>query len=168
MNLQEIRQLFSYHYWARDRMLDAVAALTPEQYTREIGGSFGSIRQTLVHIYAAEWAWHSRWHGYSPAALSEAGELLDFDALRDAWTALETRMRATLDAATEDDLARSFDYKLLSGQPGRSTFQQVLQHVVNHATYHRGQVTTMLRQLGAQPPRGTDLILFHREQQAGV
>ena len=45
-------------YWARDRVLDAVAVLTPEQYTRDLGNSFKSIRDTLVHSYSAEWVWY--------------------------------------------------------------------------------------------------------------
>jgi uncharacterized damage-inducible protein DinB len=87
----------------------------------------------------------------------------DLDSLRRAWAALEARVRALLAACSDEDLTRRFDYTLLSGAPGHSTFMQMLQHVVNHATYHRGQVTTMLRQLGAAPPKSTDLIFFYRE-----
>ena len=60
-------------------------------------------------------------------------------------------MRAFVDGLGESGIARVFEYKLLSGQAGASPFWQMLQHVVNHASYHRGQVTTMLRQLGAAP-----------------
>ena len=62
MNLEELRVLVDYHYWARDRVLDAAAALTPDQFTRDMGSSFRSIRDTLVHFYSAEWAWCSRWN----------------------------------------------------------------------------------------------------------
>jgi uncharacterized damage-inducible protein DinB len=55
---------------------------------------------------------------------------------------------------------------LLSGQPGSTVFWQMAQHVVNHATYHRGQVTTMLRQLGVEPAQAMDLIAFYRERQS--
>ena len=60
------------------------------------------------------------------------------------------------------------DYRLLNGQPGRSTFWHMVQHVVNHGTYHRGQVTTMLRQLGAAPPKALDLIAYYREAASEV
>ena len=69
MNLQDLRVMLDYHYWARDRLLDGVETLTPDQFTRDMGSSFRSIRDTLVHIYFAEWAWHLRWQGQSPTPL---------------------------------------------------------------------------------------------------
>jgi uncharacterized damage-inducible protein DinB len=71
-------------------------------------------------------------------------------------------MRAFLEELGEDGITRVFDFKLLSGQPGSSPFWQMLQHVVNHASYHRGQVTTMLRQIGAAPAKPMDMIAFYR------
>ena len=72
MNARDLNTLIDYHYWARDRLLDALEPLTPEQFTRDMGNSFRSIRDTGAHIYAAEWAWHSRWLGQSPTALLPA------------------------------------------------------------------------------------------------
>ena len=74
-------------------------------------------------------------------------------------------MRSFVNGLGEDGISRVIEHKLLSGQPGRIPFWQMLQHVVNHASYHRGQVTTMLRQLGVQPPKSMDLIAFYRERQ---
>jgi uncharacterized damage-inducible protein DinB len=73
-------------------------------------------------------------------------------------------MRALLDRVGEEGVNRRIDYKLLNGQPSSSVFWHMFQHVVNHATYHRGQVTTMLRQLGATPPKPMDLIAYYRER----
>ena len=64
----------------------------------------------------------------------------------------------------EGGINRVFEFRLLSGQESSSVFWQMLQHVVNHASYHRGQVTTMLRQLGAQPAKSMDMIAFYRER----
>jgi uncharacterized damage-inducible protein DinB len=168
MTLDDLRHLLDYHYWALHRVLDAVGTLTDDQYTRDLVSSFRSVRDTLVHTYAAEWAWHSRWHGHSPTTLITSDSLPTLAALRTAWDELEARMQALLAAAEESDVSRRFEYTLLSGLGGTSTFSQMVQHVVNHASYHRGQVTTMLRQLHAAPPRGTDLILFYRERGIGV
>jgi uncharacterized damage-inducible protein DinB len=162
MNLQDLRTLVDYHYWARDRLLEAIAPLTADQLNRDMGSSFKSIRETVVHIYAAEWAWHSRWQGSSPTALLPGDQFPDVMAIRSAWAELEASMRAFVDGLGEDGVARVFDYKLLSQQPGSSPFWQMLQHVVNHASYHRGQVTTMLRQIGAQPGKSMDMIAFYR------
>jgi uncharacterized damage-inducible protein DinB len=67
---------------------------------------------------------------------------------------------------TPSDVDRVIEYRLMSGQPGASPLWQMLQHLINHGSYHRGQVTTMLRQLGAAPPKSMDLITFYREQAA--
>lgn len=162
MNLDDLRTLLDYHYWARDRLLAALDPLTPDQFNRDLGSSFKSIRETVVHTYAAEWAWHLRWRGESPTKLMTSDAFPDVDAVRRAWTDHEAKMRAFVEALGEDGLNRVFEYKLLSGQPGATPFWQMLQHVVNHASYHRGQVTTMLRQLGAQPAKSMDMIAFYR------
>jgi uncharacterized damage-inducible protein DinB len=162
MTLQDLRLLFDYHYWARDRLLDAVTPLTPDQFTLDVGSSFGSVRDTLAHIYAAEWAWYSRWLGHSPTALLPSDMFPDLAAIRAAWVDQEGKIRAFLAGLGEEGINRVFEYTLLSGHAGANPFWQMAQHVVNHATYHRGQVVTIMRQLGAAPPKPTDLIAFYR------
>jgi uncharacterized damage-inducible protein DinB len=164
MNLQDLTTLLDYHYWARDRMLDALEPLTPERYTKDLGSSFQSIRDTVVHIYFAEWVWYLRWTGASPTSGLKAEDFPDLAAIRGVWTEQERKTRSFLDGLGEAGIARALEYKLLNGQPSNSIFWHMLQHVVNHATYHRGQVTTMLRQLGAAPPKAQDLIAFYRER----
>ncbi len=165
MKLPELRLLLDYHYWARDRLLAAVEPLTPEQYRRDLRSSFKSVRDTLTHLYFAEWIWYSRWQGRSPTTGLEPDSYADLAALRAEWVAHEVKVRALLESLGEAGVARVFDYKLMNGQPGTSVFWQMLQHVVNHGSYHRGQVTTMLRQLGAPPAKPMDLIAFYRERQ---
>jgi uncharacterized damage-inducible protein DinB len=166
MTHQDLKTLLDFHYWARDRVLEAVAALSPDQYTRDLGGSFKSVRDTLVHLYSAEWAWYQRWHGISPTAPLRFDDYPDVETLRRAWTEHEQKARAHLDALGEEDITRVLNYRLLSGQAGASAFWQMLQHMVNHGSYHRGQVTTMLRQLGATPPKSVDMITYYRENEA--
>jgi uncharacterized damage-inducible protein DinB len=162
MNLSDLNTMLDYHYWARDRMLDALDTLTQEQYNKDLGSSFKSIRDTVVHTYAAEWAWCSRWHGTSPTALLSSDPYPDVASIRKAWVENEGRIRAFADGLGESGIANVIEYKLLSGTSGASPFWQMLQHVVNHASYHRGQVTTMLRQLGAAPAKSMDMIAFYR------
>jgi len=168
MDLRDLTTLIDYHYWARDRMLDAVEPLTSEQYNKDLGSSFKSIRETVVHIYAAEWAWYSRWSGSSPTALLNADAFPDVASIRRVWAENEHNVRVFVASVGEAGIARVISYKLLSGAAGASPFWQMLQHVVNHASYHRGQVTTMLRQLGAAPAKSMDMIAFYREQAAAV
>ena len=164
MNLQDLRTLLDYHYWARDRILSALEPVTPEQFTKALGSSFTSIQDTLGHVYSAEWAWHQRWIGKSPAAQLPRETFPDVATVKRLWEKTEAEVRAFLESLGEAGVERTFDYKMLTGEPASSVFWHMLQHVVNHASYHRGQVTTMLRQLGAAPPQGMDLITFYRTQ----
>ena len=161
MNLHTLIALLDYNYWARDRMFDALDALTPEQFNRDLGSSFKSIRETVVHVYAAEVIWHSRWTGQA-AALKTSEAFPDPGSVRREWTEHEGKMQAFLKNLGDSGALRVFSYKTLGGDPVSSPFWQMLQHVVNHGSYHRGQVTTMLRQVGAAPPKSMDMIAFYR------
>jgi uncharacterized damage-inducible protein DinB len=167
MTLQDLQTMIDYHYWARDRLFNALEPLTPEQYTRDLGSSFTSIRDTVTHVYAAEWAWYQRWQGESPTALLPSDRFGDLAALRQAWSEHEQKMRAYVGSLGEANVGCVLEYKLLSGQAGASPVWQMVQHVVNHASYHRGQITTMLRQLGAQPAKPMDMIAYYRTQGVG-
>jgi uncharacterized damage-inducible protein DinB len=164
MTPEYIRTLIDYNYWARDRILASAEALTPEQLTRNIGSSFGSVLDTLVHMHFAEWIWYQRWQDAPPSSGPDSSGWKTVAALRAAWQLLEADIRrfaASLDAPA---LARVLDYKTLNGQPGVSPYWQTIVHLVNHGGYHRGQVATMLRLVGASPAKSTDMIVFFREQ----
>jgi uncharacterized damage-inducible protein DinB len=107
-----------------------------------------------------------RWQGTSPTAPLPMDQFPDVASIRQLWTAHEAKMRAFLESLGEYGVTRVFEYKALSGQSGSSVFWQMLQHLVNHASYHRGQVTTLLRQLGAAPAKSMDMIAFYRERSA--
>jgi uncharacterized damage-inducible protein DinB len=167
MTLHDAVTLLDYHYWARDRLLEAVEVLTPEQYTKDLGSSFKSVRDTLVHTYGAEWNWYLRWIGKSPTAMPDPEAFPTLAAVRDAWKAQEAKVRPLV-RSMGDELDLVIKYETLAGDPMESVFSHMLQHVVNHATYHRGQVTTMLRQLGAPAPKPQDLIRFYRDRATRV
>lgn len=164
MTPEALIALLDFHYWARDRLLDAVERLTPAQFRRDLGSSFGSVRDTLVHLVSAEWAWCSRWQGASPSAHLTATDFETAGDIRRRWNEEEARVRTFVDRLGPYELNHVIEYALFGGAPTRSVCWHTLQHVVNHATYHRGQVTAMLRQLGAEPPRNQDLINFYRKQ----
>jgi uncharacterized damage-inducible protein DinB len=166
MTAADIKSLLDYHYWARDRVLAAVADISVEEFLAPRGNSFASIRDTLAHTYFAEWAWYSRWQGESPSRLPDLNQFADVAALTSAWTGLEQQVRALIEPMSDGDLQRVSGYRLFSGISASSPMWQMVQHVVNHASYHRGQVTTMLRQAGAQPAKSMDLITFYRERGA--
>ena len=160
-----LQTLLDFNYWARDRALASAEQLSAEQLARPLGSSFASVLDTLVHIYLAEWIWHQRWLGAAPAR-PDTSHLTSVAALREAWAPLEAQIRDFVRGLGADGLRRTIEYRSLAGQPSVSAYGQMIVHVVNHGTYHRGQVATMLRQLGATPAQSTDMIVFFRERQA--
>jgi len=165
MMLQDIAALYEYNRWANGRTLDAVEKLDPTAFLKNLGNSFASVHATLGHIAGAEWIWLQRWHGESPSKLP-TGDFPTVASLREQFQALHREREKFLAGISEERLQQSFDYRDLAGNPMRLLLVQSLQHVVNHGTYHRGQVTTMLRQLGATPI-GTDMSRFYLERAAG-
>ena len=163
MSRDDLRSLVDYHYWATYRLLEAVEPLDPDQFTRDMKSSFPSVRDTLSHLHSAEWIWLSRLRGRSPTAFLPHDRFARPADARGAWRDTEADMRGYVDSVDEAALAAVLEYRLMNGQPGATPVGRILQHVVNHGTYHRGQVTTMLRQLGAAPGKSQDLIAFYRE-----
>jgi uncharacterized damage-inducible protein DinB len=160
MNATEVHELFAYNRWANGRLLDASAALDAEQFTRDMRSSFPSIRDTFVHILQAEWIWLCRWQGVSPTDAPEGWDEAEYPELRKLWTEHEREQTAWLESLHDATLNEPLAYVNFKGEPHRVRLDHLVRHVINHSSYHRGQVTTMLRQLGIAPP-ATDLVLFH-------
>ena len=156
--LTTLRELFVYHYWARDRQLAACAALASEQLERPLGGSFTSVRHTLVHLLGAEWVWLERCRGNSPARMPGADEMPTLASIGERMRAVEQGMRAYLSGLEDSALTQTVRYTNFSGQNWEYPLWMVLLHLLNHQTYHRGQIATLLRQLGVEPP-SVDLLV---------
>lgn len=167
MTPDEMRLLYEYNSWANHRLLDACAALSPERFTRDLRSSFPSVRDTLAHIMGAEWIWHERFHGRSPAALPPAAQFPDLAALRAHWSKVEADLLRFVNRQTPEDLARLHDFPNPKGEGQPLPLWKALQHLVNHGSYHRGQVSAFLRQLDAKGV-ALDLIRFYRERAAGA
>ncbi len=167
MSPEIARQLFAYDAWANGRTLGACALVAPEQFTRDLGSSFHSVRDTLAHILGAQWVWLERFYCRVPAALPPPEDFPDIATLTARASEVQRDLGDYVNQLSSADLAGSFDYRDLKGRPHSGLPWQALQHVANHGTYHRGQITTLLRQLGAKPV-STDLIAFYRERAAAA
>lgn len=150
---ETFQELYSYNWWARDRQLEACAALTPGQFVRAVGGSFPSVRDTLAHLLAVEWLYLERWSGRFPTALPVAEEFPTLQSVRARWHEIEHDIRAFLTGLTDDRLAQPLTYTNMKGETKTFPLWKVLYHLLNHQSYHRGQVTTQLRLLGVTPPQ---------------
>lgn len=169
MTRDDIHLLYEYDRWANNKVLQAASALSNEQFMRDLGGSFSSVRDTIVHILAGEWNWLVYWqHTPHDAAfmteLKTRRETLfnpaafpDCAAVQLKWLELEKDQIKFLNVLTDE--------KLESLLPARGThikLVHLMQHLTNHSTYHRGQVSLMMRQLAAAPA-ATDFHMFLAE-----
>jgi uncharacterized damage-inducible protein DinB len=163
MTPNEMTLLFTYNDWANKRALQAASALTVEQFNKPLGNSFSSVRDTLAHLYGAETIWLQRFKGESPSAFPDTSQISDIPSLRKHWDPVAADLLDYVGSLTQADIDRVVEYKTMKFGVYSNPLWQSLQHVANHGTYHRGQITTMLRQLGAQPIL-TDLMHFYRER----
>ncbi len=161
MTLTEAKLLHAYNSWASNRIFDALITLPPDQYLQDMKSSHGGIHGTLVHIVGAEKIWLERFKG-APQPFLTQDPPKSLSALKPVWEKVGYDTAKWLGAMTDKTLQETFTAKTLKGDTFTNSYWQAFQHVVNHSSYHRGQIVTMLRQHGAQPPT-TDLILFYRE-----
>jgi uncharacterized damage-inducible protein DinB len=156
--MNELLDLLEYTRWASDKVLQTVAGIRLENYTKDLGSSFPSIRDTLVHTYGADRTWLGRIGGQSPERLNPA-EYPTVATLREVW--LETLSSWPSVVQGLGSVEQIISYKAYDGTPYSNKLSDIIRHVVNHGTYHRGQVTTMLRQLG-EKGISTDMIAYYR------
>ena len=161
MTLQESKLLHAFNSWATNKILDAVATMPADDIVRDMKSSHGSIHGTLTHLVAAEKIWLSRWLGSPDSQLMQPSAVPTLADLRAAWEKVGHETARWLGTMTDRKLQETFTMTS-KGESFTHTFAQAFQHVVDHSTYHRGQVITLIRQLGAQPP-STGLIAFLRE-----
>jgi len=136
------------------------AELNQEQFIEPLGSSFPSVRDTLAHLLGAEWIWLERWNGRWPRALPAASEFPTLNSIEQRWRFVETGVWEYLNQLSEADLRAPFTYTNVKGEQWTYALWRTLFHVINHQTYHRGQVTTLLRQLGASSA-AVDFLVAH-------
>ncbi len=154
-----LNEFVDYNYWARDRQLQVCAKLSQEQLLRQVGGSFGSLRGILVHLVGVEWVWLERWLGRSPRALPWP-DFSTVPEISERWAMVERDLRKYMAGMDESTLAQPLTYINFAGQTWTYPRWQTILHLLNHQTYHRGQVTHVLRQLGAEAVP-TDLLVAY-------
>lgn len=158
MTKSDIQLLYEYDRWANNRVLRAVSALSDEQFTHDLGGSFRSVRDTLVHILASKWGWLTYWKERSsdPACVADLWNRIDtlfhfdgfpnFAAVKEKWPEIEKEQLEFVNQLTDEALG-----KMLPFRGTQVTLAHLMQHQANHSTYHRGQIAMMMRQLNARP-----------------
>jgi len=165
LTLGEVRELFAYNAWANRRFFAALEPVRAEQYLRDLKSSHGGLHGTLCHIVWAEQLWLNRWLGKPNPAVLQGRDLATLAAARARWEAIESERAGFLAGLTDRRLDDTVAVKPSTGGEYRHTFREMFRHAIDHSSYHRGQLVTLLRQVGATPP-GTGLIVFYREGSA--
>ena len=157
--LPAVRGLIAYTLWADRTVLAELGNVRPEDLTRETGTSFGSVLGTMAHILGSEQLWLSRFLGNPLGHVPTVHDYPTLASLAASYEDFSPQLEFFLASLTEEQLDKDFTWTTLAGETHTAAFRQVLLHFVNHATYHRGQVVSLLRQLGYIPPH-TDLVYF--------
>jgi uncharacterized damage-inducible protein DinB len=155
-----LRLHLDYSAWASNRMLDAASKLTEEELSRDFKTADKNVANTLAHAFAADRVWLGRIQGNPPASFIDDNDR-QLNVLRQEWPALQKRWKQWAAPLSDEDVLEKISYKDMKGNPYESHLWQILLHVVNHATHHRGQVSGFLRSMGHTPPP-PDLIAFYR------
>ena len=153
MNIQDIRDMYEYNYWANHRILEMTAKVTPEQFVAPSSHSFSSLQGTLVHTLDAEWHWR---------LLLQTGEVwvepdlnsADFptvDVLQERWGAEEQAMWGYVSGLNDADLAGIVRYPVDGGIIRERILWHCLYHVVNHGMQHRSEAANLLTVYGQSP-----------------
>ena len=159
---EELLKIARYNLWANSRACDFLQRLTEEQINKEIQSSFPSVKQTLYHTWGAQGLWLQRLHGYSPSFLPDKDFTGSFKEATDALLHTSEELIEFVESANEDLLGSAFTYHTIDGKEFKSNISDVIRHIVNHSTFHRGQLITLLRQLGYTRLFPTDYIAWCR------
>lgn len=160
---QNFQMFAAYNAWANSRVYAAAQALAEQEFGRDVGAFFRSMKGTLNHLLVADRVWMKRFTGEGDhpntldAILHE-----ELAHLRIAREAEDDRIRTWVDGLTEEQLAGRFTYVTITDMKTVSQrLAPALAHFFNHQTHHRGQAHTILSLLGKSPP-SLDLVLFQR------
>lgn len=166
MTVQDLEELYNYNYWANEKLFRVISQLSPDEFTREVAGSYGSARNTLVHVLSTEWGWLSRCGGRERGPSLEAADYPTPESLITQWNKVEQYIREFLSSLEDEDMTRAVEYSGKGGKQRSMPIGELLHHSVNHAVHHRGQVALILRELGYTP--GNFDILFYYAEKHGV
>jgi uncharacterized damage-inducible protein DinB len=163
MTVKDLEVLYDYAYWANRKLFSVIAPLTTEQFTRRVAGSYGSIRDTMVHVLSAEAGWLDRCGGPKRGPRLNPADFPTVESVIQAWNRVEAHVRDFLAKLKDEDLARNAEYATDRSEKLSMPLGELLQHAANHGVHHRGQVALLLRLLG-HAPGNFDMLVYYAEK----
>jgi uncharacterized damage-inducible protein DinB len=163
MTVKDLEDLYDYGYWANRKLFQVIAQLTPEQFTQPVAGSYGSIRNTMVHALSAEWGWLDRCGGPARGPRLDPDDYPTAESLIETCSKVETCVRGFFSGLKDEDLARNAEYMNDRGEKRSMPLGELMQHAAYHSIHHRGQVALLLRMLGYAPGY-FDILIYHADK----
>ena len=159
MTVKDLERRYDYGYWANAKLFALMRRLTPAQFTQKVAGSYGSLRNTLVHTMSAEWGWIDRCGGPSRGPMLKADDFPTLDSVVEQWGIVEGYAREFLGMLRDEDLDRIVEFTI--GPTGAQAMPvgELLEHGCTHGVHHRGQIALLLRELGVAP-ENVDLLFY--------
>ena len=161
---KDLRALYDYGYWANGKLLEGVSQLTPEQFTESVAGSYGSVRNSLVHMLSTEWGWLDRCGGAQRGPALVAADYPTVTSLIDRWREVEAHVREFLSNLNDEDLGRVIEFSIGNAPRYAMRLGEIMHHGAIHGIHHRGQVALLLRSLG-QVPSNFDILFYYKRNQ---
>jgi len=162
MTIKDLELLFDYGYWANRQLFGVLSQLSPTQFTQSVAGSYGSVRNTMVHMLSAEWGWLDRCGGTPRGAALDASDYPTLASLVEEWQQVEGYVREFLSKLRDEDLDRSVEFALGKGPKQTMRLGELMYHAANHGAHHRGQIALLVRMLGYAPGNFDMLLYFPR------
>ena len=167
MTVRDLQTLYDYNYWANAKLFELLSRLSADEFVRAVAGSFGSIRNTLVHMMSAEGGCLERSGGPKRGAPLKPEDFPTLEAITSYWAAQETRLRAFLSGLSDAELSRRFEFTVPIFSFTRvMSVGAVLHHAAIHSIHHRGQVMLLVRALGHKPA-DVDMLFYYAEVMDG-
>jgi uncharacterized damage-inducible protein DinB len=167
MTVKDLERLYDYGYWANGKLFQVASQLTPEQFTQPVAGSYGSIRNTLVHVLSAEWGWLDRCGGPQRGPALKPDDYPTLESVTRTWRTVEGHVREFLSGLKDEDLTRIVEFTNPKGEKRAGVLGALLQHGATHAVHHRGQVALLLRSLG-YAPGNFDMLFYDAEKRIAL
>jgi len=158
VSAETLRAHLAYTEWGTARLLGAARELSPEELGRDFGTADKSVLGTLTHLFGADRVWLARIRG---GAQERPGDHA-LDELASRWNAVFHAWQELAAEFSDSSVTERISYRDMKGNPWITPVWQIVLHVVNHGTHHRGQVSGFLRSMGKTPPP-LDLVAFYRQ-----
>lgn len=167
MTVKDLQNLYDYYYWANRKLFQSISQLTPEQFRQLVAGSYGSVRNTLVHSLSAEWGWLERCGGQERGPRLDPNNYPTVGSLVEAWAKVEGFVRDFLFTLNDEDLAREIEFTLAGPEKRSMQIGHLMHHAAIHGVHHRAQVSLLLRVLGYDPGN-FDLLMYYADRKGAA